>query len=99
VSKKQVKPVITDHMQTEFEIESDKWEEIFMLSKVIQDTKIRTFQYKILFSFIPCNLYLKHIKRSDTDKCFKCNNLDDIISLNVKKIKCFGTVLQTGGKI
>jgi hypothetical protein len=78
VSKKQVKPVITESIQMEFGIENEKWEEIFMLPKVIQDTKIRTFQYKILFNLIPCNLYLKRIKRSDTDKCFNCNLLDDI---------------------
>ena len=79
VSKKQVKPIIIERIQTEFGIENDKWEEIFTLPKVIQDTKIRTFQYKILFNLIPCNLYLKRIKRSDTDKCDNCNLLDDLI--------------------
>ena len=35
------------------------------------------FQYKILNSLLPCNLYLKQIGKSDTDKCPNCNLLDD----------------------
>jgi hypothetical protein len=44
---------------------------------VIKDTKIRAFQYKLLFTLTPCNLYLKHIKKSDTDRCNWCLEIDD----------------------
>jgi hypothetical protein len=44
----------------------------------IKETKLKAFQYKILYFLIPCNLYLKRIGKSVTDKCDKCNMLDDI---------------------
>jgi hypothetical protein len=79
IKNKQVKPIICHQMERTLDITEDQWKEIFMVSKQVQDTKIRTFQYKILYNLIPCNLYLKRIQRSDTDKCFICNKLDDII--------------------
>jgi hypothetical protein len=51
---------------------------IFTIPKVVRNTKIRAFQYKVLYKLVPCNLYLKKIQRSDTDKCNKCNILDDL---------------------
>jgi hypothetical protein len=44
----------------------------------IKETKLKAFQYKILYFLIPCNLYLRRIGKSATDKCDKCGNLDDI---------------------
>jgi hypothetical protein len=32
----------------------------------------------MLYNLTPCNVYLKRIKKSDTDKCDKCQLLDDI---------------------
>jgi hypothetical protein len=69
VNKIQVKPIIIDKLQQLYNIAENDWEKIFTLSKVLRDTKIRTFQYKILFNLIPCNLYLNRIKRCDTNKC------------------------------
>jgi hypothetical protein len=40
---------------------------------------MKAFQFKVLNNLIPCNLYLKRIGKSDTDKCPLCNDLDDII--------------------
>ena len=79
IAKIQVKPIICDQMEKTLNIENSQWKEIFLVSKQVQDTKIRTFQYKILFNLIPCNLYLKRITKSDTDKCHKCGKLDDIM--------------------
>ena len=31
-----------------------------------------------MYNLIPCNLYLNRIRRSDTDKCDLCNELDDL---------------------
>ena len=45
--------------------------------KVIRDTKIRAFQYKLLYVLTPCNLYLKRIKKSETDRCNWCHEIDD----------------------
>ena len=40
---------------------------------------MKAFQYKIINNLIPCNLYLKRIKKSNTDKCSKWNGLEDLI--------------------
>jgi hypothetical protein len=62
----------------ELGLKEETWENIFLVSKVIRDTKIRTFQYKLLFNLIPCNLYLFRIGRNNSDKCHLCNGIDNI---------------------
>jgi hypothetical protein len=78
IRKKQVKPIINDKLEYILGINEDEWENIFLVPKTVKNTKIRVFQYKVLFNLIPCNLYLKRIKKSDTDKCDQCSSLDDI---------------------
>jgi hypothetical protein len=77
VRHKQIKPIFMEKLQQELGIAEDEWEAILTIPKNIIHTKIQAFQYKSLFSLIPCNLYLKRINRSDTDKCHTCNKLDD----------------------
>jgi hypothetical protein len=79
VRKIQVKPVILEKMERELKIKNTQWIEIFTLTKDINHTKMRAFQYRILYNLIPCTLYLKIINRSETDKCPMCGELDDII--------------------
>jgi hypothetical protein len=79
VIKKQVEPIIKEKMQVELNIKENQWNEIFTSTKDIKYTKIRAFQYKILYSLIPCNSYLQKIKRSITDKCSVCNLSDDLV--------------------
>ena len=74
----QIEPIILNKLINEFGIDDTKWGHVFTIPKVICDTKIRAFQYKLLFNLIPCNLYLKRIKKSDTDKCADCQTLDDL---------------------
>ena len=59
-------------------IDEEKWKIIFNTTLIIKDTKIRTFQYKVLYNIIPCNLYLYRIKKSDSNKCDLCQELDDL---------------------
>jgi hypothetical protein len=47
------------------------------MPRVVTNTKIRAFQYKLLYNLTPCNLYLKRIKKSDSDKCNWCLEIDD----------------------
>ena len=68
---------ILDDLKVE-DSQNYKWGQVFMVRKAVRDTKLRAFQYKILFNLIPCNLYLKRIKKSDTHNCGKCNEMDDI---------------------
>jgi hypothetical protein len=72
-------PAVTKYKWTqELKLNEEDWENIFQVSKVIRDTKIRTFQYKILFNLIPCNLYLFRIGKNNSDKCHLCDGIDNI---------------------
>ena len=74
----QIKPIITEKPWQKLEITDEQWKEIFTIPSSIRDTKIKAFQYKLLFNLVPCNKYLKKIKKSDSDKCDTCEELDDI---------------------
>ena len=78
IKEKQTVPIIKDKWNTEFGLNDKDWEQIFLISRVINDTKIRVFQYKLLFNLIPCNLYLFRIKKSDTYNCQSCNVTDNV---------------------
>jgi hypothetical protein len=78
IRKKQQKPIISEKTWNNQKLTYDNWKEIFKITSVLRDTKIKTFQYKVLFNLIPCNKYLKRIAKSDTDICNACNKLDDI---------------------
>jgi hypothetical protein len=78
VTKKLTKPIAADKWCREFNIEEEKWPSIFNNYANIQDTKLKAFQFKVLNNLVPCKLYLKRIGRSDTDRCPKCNLLEDI---------------------
>jgi hypothetical protein len=77
ISRKRKKPIFMAKLQLELGIVEDEWEDILKIPACISNTKIRVFQYKLLFGLIPCNLYLNRINRCDTNKCGQCNELDD----------------------
>jgi hypothetical protein len=77
INEKKIPPKITQCNWNKFNLTQDEWKEIFCVPAIIRDTKIRTFQYKLLFNLLPCNLYLNRIKRSDTNTCDQCQLLDD----------------------
>ena len=78
IGKIYVKPIIIEKLTEIFDIPKEEWTDIFTIPRVIRNTKIKAFQYKVLFNLLPCNLYLSKIKRSDTNLCHICNELDDI---------------------
>jgi hypothetical protein len=78
VSKKQIKPIVAHKWCTEFNIPEEDWLSVFKTYADLRDTKLKAFQFKILYNLIPCNLYLKRIGRSEVDTCLSCNELDDL---------------------
>ena len=72
----QKEPIFKVKLEQELKIKEEEWQIIFKIPNTIQNTKIRAFQYKLLFNLLPCNLYLNRITKSDTDKCNKCQKLD-----------------------
>jgi hypothetical protein len=78
IKKIQITPIIKDKWKLEFGLTEDNWENIFNVAKVIRDTKIRTFQYKLIFRLTPCNLYLFKIGKIDSHTCHYCNLVDNL---------------------
>jgi hypothetical protein len=79
INMKKEKPIIIEKYKHELGIDENKWKQIFTIPRVIRDTKIRTFQYKLLYKLTPCNNYLKKIQKSTTDKCNWCPKIDDTV--------------------
>jgi hypothetical protein len=70
--------IMIDKLQRELNIEEEKCKLVFTMSRVVRNTKIQAFQFKLLYNLIPTNQYLKRITRSDTDICPWCTKTDDI---------------------
>jgi hypothetical protein len=68
----------TEITAEELNLDESNWKTIFDLIPLIRDTKIRTFQYKIIMNLIPCNLYLFRIGRADNYNCMWCDVTDNI---------------------
>jgi hypothetical protein len=72
-----IESIVTGKLQRELGITEENCKVVFTMPRVVSNTKIRAFQYKLLYNLIPCNLYLNRIQRSDTDKCNWCQKTDD----------------------
>ena len=79
VSHKQTKPNCANQWCNTYGIDLENWKIIYKLYSSIKDTRLKAFQFKILNNLLPCNLYLSRIGRSDTNKCSKCDALDDMV--------------------
>jgi hypothetical protein len=79
VRTKQCKPIILEKWREKLNIEiNDKeWNTIFTIPKVVRDTKLRAFQYKVLFNLIVCKSYLHKIGKAPNDLCDKCHTVED----------------------
>ncbi len=61
------------------EVSANVWPRIFKLPfKTLRDTKILTFQYRIIQNIILCNKWLHNIKIQNSPVCDYCNNVDDL---------------------
>jgi hypothetical protein len=79
VSRKITRPICALMWCTRYNIKIDEWKSIYKFYADIRDTRMKAFQFKILNNLVPCNLYLSRIGKSDTNKCTKCNELEDIM--------------------
>jgi hypothetical protein len=79
VNKIRISPITKDKWIKECNLEENTWEKIFEIAKIIRDTKIRAFQYKMLLNLTPCNLYLYKIGRHNTYICHNCTYTDNIV--------------------
>lgn len=57
----------------------DFWTSAYSLPfKLVRETKLQTFQYKVLLRLITCNKYLKNIKIKQDDSCLSCPETDTL---------------------
>ncbi len=74
------------------ETSTNVWPRIFKLPFItIRDTKIQTFQYRLIQKTIPCNKWVHNIKIKNCCVCDYCMNVDDLPHfftrcINVKEI-------------
>ena len=82
--------------ESELNIKSKQWGNIFYNSFKIRDTKIRAFQYKLIMNLVPCNLYLYRIGKTDSHKCNYCDEIDDTLHFfyECNEVRLFWTSLQ-----
>ena len=61
-------------------IDQNEWSTIFRIPyDVLYDTRIQSFQYKILLRIFPCNRYVSKFDRTVNEVCLFCNDcVDDI---------------------
>ncbi len=77
---KQCEPACKNKWIKEFIIEPDSWESIFLIPfTACRETKLQTFQYKIIHRIFPCNKWLYTVKVSDSPLCPICGDKEDTI--------------------
>lgn len=55
------------------------WQSIYKTPfQSLRETKLQSFQFKILYRIIPCNCYLKQLRIKENDICNYCNTQDII---------------------
>jgi hypothetical protein len=79
VKQKQLPPISIIKWENELKIPENGWECIFNNILHLRDTRIRSFQYKLLLRLTPCNSYLQKIGKSDTTICNYCNQVDSLL--------------------
>ncbi len=61
-------------------VENKTWKRIFNTPFIVlRDTKLQSFQYRIIHKIIPCNKWLHTIKIKKDNICNFCSEVDDII--------------------
>lgn len=69
--------------------QSDYWPAIYKLPyKISRETKLQTFQYKIINRIFACNQKLEKWKIKESNICSFCNHEDDIEHYFIACIKC-----------
>jgi hypothetical protein len=58
-----IESIIMDKLQRELGVVEEKCKLVFTMPRVVTNTKIRAFQYKLLYNLTPTNLYLTKIKK------------------------------------
>lgn len=79
VKQKATPPVAKLKWEKEILIQEENWPKIYMLPySTTRETKLQSFQFKLLHRIIPCKKWLFNIKISDSPLCVACGETDDL---------------------
>ena len=81
ITKMYVKPTALSKWENIYSIDDNDWTAIFKQPYTCsRETKLQSFQYKVIHRIIPCNKWLFNLKVSQSPYCIKCtaNAVDDI---------------------
>ena len=77
---KAVKPACMNKWEEIFNFNDKEWSEIFSMPfKACKETRLQTFQYKIIHRIFGCNHWLYNIRVKESPNCEFCNEDDTII--------------------
>ncbi len=77
-----------DHYPIFKEASANVWLRIVKLPfQTVRDTKIQTFQYRIIQNIIRCNMWLHNIKVKNSPVCDYSNNADDLLHFFIRCLK------------
>ncbi len=72
-------PISIHSWEREFEEHDFSWNVIFMLPyETTRETKLQSFQYKLLLRIYPCNMWVSKWKESVTSNCTLCDEADSL---------------------
>ena len=79
VSQKKSPLISVGKWQLDFGIDSEMWPDIFRFSfKTVRETKIQSFQYRVLSRILPCNYWLHKLRIKQNNLCDFCRSVDTI---------------------
>ena len=75
-----VQPICIAKWNNLLDSKIETWKNIFMLPfKTVRETKIQTFQYKILHQIYPCNVYVSKWNKEVSSTCCYCDEPDTLM--------------------
>jgi len=79
VKKKNVVPAAVHKWSESFAIDPVVWPEIFSLPyQVCRETKLQSFQFRILHRIFPCNYYVSRWNKTVDSNCEICKETDTL---------------------
>ena len=80
VTCKSTLPIVSEAWKKDLQENTLEWNEIFVLPyKCIRETKLQSFQYRILNRIFPCNSWVARWKKSISNMCNLCSEVDTLI--------------------
>ena len=87
-------------LHEDFDMSEEEWTDVFLRPYIcLRETKLQSFQYKIIHRIINCNKKLFDMRIENSPLCTYCDQTDDIVSCSscVKMCMNSGERYEPGG--